>query len=1181
MSFDNWIKLENFFPAYSLPFPDKQDVQIPDLYKYYPTIPNNNQYLSNMLKKEFSNLKLTGGEQKPPRGQPLKHQDFVRKYLSPISPNDKMLIFHGLGTGKTCLAVFAYEFSKYFQKSALFSNFNNNPKSDEIRKKALVIVRGPNSKKNFIRELSNFCTAGEYVPSNDLIKGLDKNEPRRYVKITQNQRFLRTMKLVRQNYNIETFIKFATELSKMSDERIRKMFSNTYIIIDEVHNLRYQPRESKVNLYDNFHRLLHLVENTKILLLSATPMRDQPEEMTSIANLLLPLNKQLDPKKFKRDFLNEEGFLLDENKPKLRDLFQGWISYVRSMESTVKKQFEGDVQKPFMQHIAVVSNKMHDFQQTTYMECWKEEKKSNPDDVNDADDDDEDENSEKGEGLYEKSRQSSLFVFPDRKFGKEGLNSRKWIYVDRKNIAHLTADMIKELTKYGTSNKEKLKALSEYSQKYAYIIEQILNNPEEKVFVYSTFVRGSGALVFGALLTLFDFSHINTDNLFSQGLGDEGDETNEEKSITTDEDENVIERLTPNKNRFAIITGTNLTPAISDNLINRVFNHPDNTKGQYLRVIIGSHVVGEGLSFKCVRQLHVVSPHWNNSVTEQAIGRGIRAFSHDMLAPEERYIKIYRHASVPKNIKDSIDMVMYQLSENKDVKIKAIERVMKESAVDCILNRNRNIRLDIDNENSRSCDYTNCNYTCSFVNEDDLEKYAPIVDTNNLYYADKDVDNIIIKLKELFYNIDSIDLDDILYYVRDINAPTFVILRSLKKIIDEAIIIKTRTGEKCFLRENNNLYFLVNRMEYPSSFLLAGYASLPKIKTETELINYIKEKEPDILLEHIKTIDKFDIDDDNDRKQLFFLFRKIFSSEIREMFLEKFYIADKKNTEKNKELREEYLENYVDYIVSINNLTFSFYLFKTGGKLRVLQTDETWRDATENEQEIFTTYRKDKLEEMNKNIYGYYAYMEENTLSDKMNSLCEYKYKLYKIPKSIKLKSTGEIDKRVMRSYKPGTECNTGSFAKKGLIQMVCDIFLIMIENNEKIPPVIVTGTTSEKISFRKMKNLSTFKSLTQDASTYLQTLEEEYEQIEKEIDEKGDEKIKMYCELKTVEKKIPEELENWYNSQSKKDKRLIKEFCRLIEIKDRFADMLRTTTTSLCEYTKKIFASRDLLYYI
>lgn len=1192
MNVDNWIKLENFFPAYSLPFMEsKNSENNDDLFNYYPNIPEN-YYLSNMLKKEFSNLKLTGAEQKPPRGQPLKHQDFIRKYLSPVTPNDKMLIFHGLGTGKTCLAVFAYEFSKKFQNSALFSNFNNNQKINEQQKKALVIVRGPNSKKNFIRELSNFCTAGDYVPSNDLIKGIDKNEPRRYVKLTQNQRFLRTMKLVRQNYSIETFIKFATELSKMSDERIKKMFSNTYIIIDEVHNLRYQPRESKVNLYDNFHRLLHLVENTKILLLSATPMRDQPEEITSIANLLLPLSNQLDPKKFKRDFLSEEGFLLDDKKPKLREMFQGWISYVRSMESTVKKEFMGNVQTPFMRHIATVPHKMHEFQNKTYLECWQEEKKSNPDEINDADDDDEDEQSEGGEGLYEKSRQASLFVFPDRKFGKEGLNSRKWIYIDRKNVAHLTADMIKELTKYGTTNKDKLRALAEYSQKYAYIIEQILNHPDEKVFVYSTFVRGSGALVFGALLTIFDFNHINTDNLFSQGPGDEGEETMEEKSMTSDVEENVIERLTPNKNRFAIITGTNLTPAIADNLINRVYNHPDNTKGEYLKIIIGSHVVGEGLSFKCVRQLHVVSPHWNNSVTEQAIGRGIRAFSHDMLPPEERYIKIYRHASVPQKgntveNKDSIDMTMYKLSEDKDVKIKGIERVMKESAVDCILNRNRNIRLDLDKENSRACDYTNCNYVCSFVEETDLEKYAPIIDTNNLFYADKDVDTIIQRLRELFFNIDSIDLEDILFYLRDLDIPTFVILRSLKKMIDDSVMITTRFGEKCFLRENNNLYFLVNRLEYPSSFLLAGYASLPKIKTESDLINYIREKEPEVLLEHIKSIDKFDIDDDNDRKQLFFLFRKIFSPDIREMFLEKFYIAQLEDTEKNKELREEFLENYGEYIITIDDFIFSFYLYKSGKKLRVLTNNsdgkKVWKDASPDEEEIFTNYRKDKLEAMNKNIYGYYAYMEENTVSDKMKSFCEYKYKLFKIPKSIKLKSTGEIDKRVMRSYKPGTECNTGAFAKKGLIEMACDIFLVMIENEEDIPPVIVTGTTSEKISFKKMKDLSTYKSLTPDAKTYLTSLEEEYDELVKTVNETIEEGEKgiTFCELKSAEKKVPEDISNWYKMQSKKGKKLLRQLCNTIEIKDRFADMLRTTTTSLCEYTKELFALRDLLYYI
>jgi hypothetical protein len=41
-----------------------------------------------------------------------------------------------------------------------------------------------------------------------------------------------------------------------------------------------------------------------VLLLTATPMRDQPSEICNLLNLLLPLNKQLNKKEFKKTYLN-------------------------------------------------------------------------------------------------------------------------------------------------------------------------------------------------------------------------------------------------------------------------------------------------------------------------------------------------------------------------------------------------------------------------------------------------------------------------------------------------------------------------------------------------------------------------------------------------------------------------------------------------------------------------------------------------------------------------------------------------------------------------------------------------------------------------------------------------------------------------------------------------------------
>lgn len=1075
MSLENWIRLENFFPSYSIP-DEKED--LPDMFKYYAT---NDYYITNNLKKEFTSLKLNKIETKPSKGTPLKNQDFARKYMHPVTPYDKLLIFQGLGTGKTCLSVFVYEFARKF--------FLQDLEPSQV-KKALVIVRGPNSKKNFIRELANVCTTGDYIPKNDEIKQKDSDQ-KLFVKLTSEKRYLRTLRLVKKHYQIETFIKFATELSKMSDERIRKMFSNTYIIIDEVHNLRFQPKKSTVSLYNQYYRLLHLAENSKILLLSATPMRDQPEEIVSILNLLLPEAEKLDMQKFKTTFLDDNGVLKKEKSEDLARMVKGHISYVRSMESTAKRMFIGEIISP-MKYIFTKSHKMHDFQKTEYMKAWNQEKEKNINDINDEDDDDEDEQSEQvdKQGLYEKSRQASLFVFPDGKYGKDGL--KEWLNIDKRNIARLNPKFQKELLKYGNSDQDKLKALSEYSNKYAYIIGEIINNPNEKIFIYSSFVRGGGALLIGALLQFFSFSHIETENLFKTQLSEE-DETEEEKSLDIQEDENVIEKISPDSKRFCIITGTNLSASVSDNLINRVYNHKQNTKGEFLRVIVGSHVVGEGLSFKCVRQLHVVTPHWNNSVTEQAIGRGIRAFSHDELPESERYIKIYRHVSLPDDKKDSIDLKMYKLSEDKDIKIKSIERVMKESAVDCVNNRERNIRLDIDKDGSRACDYSSCDYECRFVDQNEIDRLSVIEDTNNLYYADGDVEYIISKLREVFYEKDSIELEDILHLFYD--KTTFVVLRALKKIIDENIIIKTKTMNTTYLRENKNLYFLVSSIEHPSSFLLSGYTSLPIFKIENSLKDIIKIKEPAEIVNYIDEIINSDYDNNIDDvdviRRVHFIFRKLLTNETREMFLEQFYIAQKRKIKTNKLLREKFLDFYKNYIVDVDDTVFSFYNYRFGGILRYYDNDaKEWKDATDEMIQTFEEYRNKQRADLDKNKFGYYAILSENQSSDDNMSteIGMFKYKIFAIKDYKIAEATGKVDKRMRRVFNPGTECGTGNvFNKPGLVKMMSGIFAKLLNKGKNVPTVTLLGSSKTVTTIENLKNHNNYeKQIHPDAQEYL-----------------------------------------------------------------------------------------------
>lgn len=73
---------------------------------------------------------------------------------------------------------------------------------------------------------------------------------------------------------------------------------------------------------------------------------------------------------------------------------------------------------------------------------------------------------------------------------------------------------------------------------------------------------------------------------------------------------------------------------------------PDNVRGGRIKVIVGSEVASEGVDLKYVREIHVLDPWYHLNKTEQIIGRGIRYRSHCALPVEERNTTIYLHTTI-------------------------------------------------------------------------------------------------------------------------------------------------------------------------------------------------------------------------------------------------------------------------------------------------------------------------------------------------------------------------------------------------------------------------------------------------------------------------------------------------------------------------------------------------------
>ena len=136
---------------------------ITDFLPKYPNIDNNFEidknflnpytedfYLSIFKKKEFYDLKLDKNEQFPKKGELLKHQKIIARFLSSKTPYDQLLLVHEMGTGKTAAAIAAIEKIK-----------NENSSING----AIILTKGPGLKVNFKDELVKI-TKDTYIPEN-------------------------------------------------------------------------------------------------------------------------------------------------------------------------------------------------------------------------------------------------------------------------------------------------------------------------------------------------------------------------------------------------------------------------------------------------------------------------------------------------------------------------------------------------------------------------------------------------------------------------------------------------------------------------------------------------------------------------------------------------------------------------------------------------------------------------------------------------------------------------------------------------------------------------------------------------------------------------------------------------------------------------------------------------------
>jgi len=220
----------------------------------------------------------------------MPQQAFVRNFLSFQTPYNSLLLFHGLGSGKTCSAIgVCEEMREYMIQMGI--------------NKKIMIVASPNVQDNFKLQLFDERKLKK-VDGIWNISGCASNNLLKEINVSNSQDMTKEMivssvkKLINTYYDFYGYTQFSNEIDKyienketfMKDavliKRLQNVFSDRLIVIDEVHNIRIDKETTNKNITKNLMLLVSIVNGIRLLLLSATPMFNNYTEIIWLLNLM-------------------------------------------------------------------------------------------------------------------------------------------------------------------------------------------------------------------------------------------------------------------------------------------------------------------------------------------------------------------------------------------------------------------------------------------------------------------------------------------------------------------------------------------------------------------------------------------------------------------------------------------------------------------------------------------------------------------------------------------------------------------------------------------------------------------------------------------------------------------------------------------------------------------------------
>ena len=560
----------------------------------------------------------------------MMYQHLMQHYLSRRSPYRSLLLYHGLGVGKTCSSITIAE-----------AFLTDHTASDEPR---ILVVSPTTLKKSYEdqifsatmylnkKDLRNQCTSDTYAK---LVHG----NPEQDVFVR------RVQQIIKSRYTFLTYDRLVSYAETHPHVR------DKIIIVDEAHNLRQQETEKKAA--EALETILRKGERNRLVLLSATPMYNEPDEILWLLSLLLLNDHREKEVKLPKTLFDTHQELKKEHADQLSQLASEYVSYIRG-----KNPFTFAVRmSPRASGFSTLTNSWAQPISDGIIPSpiGKSQKMGKSNDMLTS----------------PKSAQWMNITYPDGGHGETGF----WkVFRTDASSSQLFPVSYRENTKNALMPNMGLQDVAAKMN----TICNILQKSEGIVLVYSQFVW-SGVLPLAVALEHMGFRRV---------VGGNGEVQN-----IVDNIEHVSNPITypgipfP---KYCILSGdVNVMGSSRIETLRKYINQAENQHGEKVKVVLITPIAGEGLSFQNVREVHILDPWYHMNRTEQVVGRAIRTCSHVSLPLEERNVSVFLHACV-SSVKDTTDIHTYKIAARKLYQTSLVERLIRDHAMDCSLQYNLN-----------------------------------------------------------------------------------------------------------------------------------------------------------------------------------------------------------------------------------------------------------------------------------------------------------------------------------------------------------------------------------------------------------------------------------------------------------------------------------------------------------